>query len=65
LEQQEAKDKIVVLDCDQDTSAITGKINQIIELKIFELYKSLMEKKKGFINSFDIQGDINKVCDSE
>jgi len=27
-----------------------------MELKIFELYKSLMEKKKNFINSFNIDG---------
>lgn len=48
-----------------DSKIITTQLNQIIELKIFELYKSLMEKKKAFISSFDLQGKPDTLLDSE
>lgn len=50
-------DWIDILSNDFDASFLSQKIKQIIELKIFELYRQLIEKKKNFINSFDFQGD--------
>lgn len=62
---QDAKEKVVILENIVDPHIITGRLNQILELKLYELSKSLMNKKKAFISSFNIDQQNDDIFDLE
>lgn len=63
LEKEEAKSKIKLLKNETDPQMITKKLNQVMELKLYEMNKTLLTKKKGFIESFDIQDSPENILD--
>lgn len=50
----QALEKIVFEENQCDPTTITKKLNKVLELKLFELQRSLMKKKQNFLNSFNL-----------
>lgn len=48
-----------------DPKTITSKLNQILELKLYEMQKSLMNKKSAFIGSFNIDSEPKNILNPE
>lgn len=65
ISQENAKNQITVLENQFDPKMITTKLNQILELKLYELNKSLMVKKKAFIGSFNLDDKPDNILDPE
>ena len=63
VEKDDAKSRINLVKNESDPTIITKKLNQVMELKLYEMNKSLMQKKKGFIESFDIQESPDNILD--
>jgi hypothetical protein len=63
VEKDEATKKIHLVKNEQDPTVITKKLNQVLELKLYEMNKTLMNKKKNFIESFDVQDSPNNILD--
>lgn len=63
VEKEDAKTKINLIKNESDPTFITKKLNQVMELKLYEMNKTLMTKKKGFIESFDIQESPENILD--
>lgn len=62
---EESGSKIKILENQFDPKMITTKLNQILELKLYELNKSLMTKKKAFIQSFNLDEKPDNIFDPE
>ena len=65
IEKEEAKEMLKFKEEEINQKSLTSKINQIIELKIFELNKNLLQKKKNFINSFILDRNIQKLFNED
>ncbi len=63
IESEVARDTINLIKSDLDPTFITSKLNQIFELKLYEMQKTLMTKKSSFINSFNIQDSPQNILD--
>jgi hypothetical protein len=47
----------------QDVNLITKKLNQVFELKLYEMNKNLINKKKSFLQAFEIKDSPENVLD--
>lgn len=65
VDKNEVNVKVNILENQIDPKTITSKLNQIIELKLFELNKSLMNKKQAFIKSFNIEDKPENILEEE
>ena len=63
LDKDDAKNRIKLVKNESDPTIITKKLNQLMELKLYEMNKTLLDKKKGFIASFDIQDSPDNILD--
>ena len=61
VESDEKEEKINLIKSEQDPTMITNQLNQILELKLYEMNKSLMLKKENFISSFNIQDSPKNI----
>lgn len=65
VDKNEVGTKLNILENQIDPKVITNRLNQILELKLFELNKSLMNKKQGFIKSFNLDEKTENLLDPE
>ena len=48
---------------ESDPKVLTQKLNQILELKLYEMNKTLLGQKKAFISSFNVQDQPKNILD--
>lgn len=65
LHKSEIAEKLNILENQIDPKTITTRLNQILEVKLFELNDSLMKKKQAFIKSFNIDDKPENILDPE
>lgn len=65
IESWEKEEKINLIKNEQDPTIITSQLNQILELKLYEMNKSLISKKENFISSFNIQDSPKNIFSQE